>query len=225
MNLTVSIVELILPANYIEIIIRLVVAVILGGIIGIERAGTNHDAGLRTHILVCLGSASVMIMSEAVAQDYGGDVMRIGAQVVSGIGFLGAGCILVHGKRVRGLTTAAGLWATACLGLTVGAGYYFIGAVMALIIVASVLLLRPVTNYLQKRGKRKICRIRICPDNPDDFGNAYKYITEGAFHVTSMVREEDGSVIVSVADTDENTADLIISSLLTDTSIRKIEKL
>jgi putative Mg2+ transporter-C (MgtC) family protein len=225
MNLTVSIAELILPSNYIEIIIRLVVAVILGGIIGIERAGTNHDAGLRTHILVCLGSASVMIMSEAVAQDYGGDVMRIGAQVVSGIGFLGAGCILVHGKRVRGLTTAAGLWTTACLGLTVGAGYYFIGAVMALIIVASVLLLRPVTNYLQKRGKRKICRIRIYPDNPDDFGNAYKYITEGAFHVTSMVREEDGSVIVSVADTDENTADLIISSLLTDTSIRKIEKL
>ncbi len=214
-----------LPNNFIEIIIRLVLAVILGGIIGVERSGTNHDAGLRTHILVCLGSAGVMIMSQAIVGDYGGDVMRIGAQVVSGIGFLGAGCILVHGKRIRGLTTAAGLWATACLGLIVGSGYYFIAIVMAVLIIGVMLALRPVTNFLQKKGREKICSIRIFPEKPEDFGNAYKYITEGAFHVISMNREEDGSVIVSVIDTDENTADLIISSLLTDTSIKKIEKI
>ena len=81
-----------------ELFARLLFACFCGGIIGLERAGTNHDAGLRTHILVCLGSAGVMIMSEAMHLDFGGDAMRIGAQVVSGIGFLGAGCILVHGK-------------------------------------------------------------------------------------------------------------------------------
>ncbi len=214
-----------IPENYFEILIRFALAVLLGGIIGVERSGTNHDAGLRTHILVCLGSACVMIVSEALVNDYSGDIMRIGAQVISGIGFLGAGCILVHGKRIRGLTTAAGLWATACLGLAIGAGYYFIGISMALLIIAAMLALRPVAAFLQKRGSKKVCRIRISPQEPQDFGNAYKYITESAFHVTSMIRESDGSVVVSVADTDENTADLIISSLLSDVSIKKIEKL
>ncbi len=214
-----------IPENYIEIIIRLVLAVIFGGIIGVERSGTNHDAGLRTHILVCLGSASVMIMSESITATFGGDVMRIGAQVVSGIGFLGAGCILVHGKRIRGLTTAAGLWATACLGLVIGSGFYFIATVMSLLIVGAMLVLHPVTKYLQKKSSKKVCKIKIYPEKPEDFGNAYKYITEGAFHITAMSREEDGSIIVSVADTDENTSDLIISTLLTDTGIKKIEKL
>lgn len=214
-----------IPENYIEIIIRLVLALVFGGIIGIERAGSNHDAGLRTHILVCLGSAGVMIMSEAMHIDFGGDVMRIGAQVVSGIGFLGAGCILVHGKRIRGLTTAAGLWATACLGLIIGAGYYFTGIVMVLLMISAMLVLHPITNYIQKKVSKKVCKIRIYPEKPDDFGNAYKYITESAFHVTSMTREDDGSVVVSVADTDENTADLIVSSLLSDLSIKRIEKL
>lgn len=214
-----------IPENYLSIIIRLVLAVILGGIIGIERSGSNHDAGLRTHILVCLGSASVMIMSEALAIDYGGDVMRIGAQVVSGIGFLGAGCILVHGKRIRGLTTAAGLWATACLGLVIGAGYYFIAVIMAVLVIGAMLLLHPVANYIQKKSRQKICRIRIYPEDSEEFGNVYKYITESAFHITAMNREDDGSVIVCVADSDENTADLIISSLLNDTSVKKIEKI
>lgn len=214
-----------IPENFVEILIRFFLAVLLGGIIGVERSGTNHDAGLRTHILVCLGSACVMITSEALVGDYGGDVMRIGAQVVSGIGFLGAGCILVHGKRIRGLTTAAGLWATACLGLTIGSGYYFIAISMAVLVIAAMLVLRPVANYLQKKGSKKVCRVRIYPENPEDFGNAYKYITESAFHVTSMTREDDGSVVVSVADTDENTADLIISSLLSDLSIKRIEKI
>lgn len=214
-----------IPENYIEILIRFALAVILGGIIGVERSGTNHDAGLRTHILVSLGSACVMIVSESLVNDYSGDVMRLGAQVISGIGFLGAGCILVHGKRIRGLTTAAGLWATACLGLAIGSGYYFIAISMAALIIAAMLVLRPVANLLQRRGSKKICRIRIYPENPEDFGNAYKYITESVFHVTSMTRESDGSVVVSVADTNENTADLIISSLLSDLSIKRIEKL
>lgn len=214
-----------IPENFVEILIRFALAVLLGGIIGVERSGTNHDAGLRTHILVCLGSACVMITSEALSLQYGGDVMRIGAQVVSGIGFLGAGCILVHGKRIHGLTTAAGLWATACLGLAIGSGYYFIAVSMALLVIAAMLVLRPVTNFLQNNGNKKVCKIKIYPEKPDDFANAYKYITESDYHVASMQREEDGSIILSVSATDENAADVIIASLITDTGIRKMEKL
>lgn len=214
-----------IPENYIEIIIRLILALIFGGIVGLERAGSNHDAGLRTHILVCLGSAGVMIMSEAIHIDYGGDVMRIGAQVVSGIGFLGAGCILVHGKRIRGLTTAAGLWATACLGLIVGAGYYFTGIVMVALMLAAMLVLHPVTNYIQKKSSKKICRIKVALINPEDISQIYKYITDSAFNVVSITSEEDSSVIINVVQATENTAELVISSLLTDFNIKKIERL
>ena len=214
-----------IPDNYPEIILRLFLAMLFGGIIGFERAGSNHDAGLRTHILVCLGSACVMIMSESIHSAYGGDVMRIGAQVVSGIGFLGAGCILVHGKRIRGLTTAAGLWATACLGLAIGAGNYFVSIVMVAFMLAAMLVLHPVTKYLQKRTSKKVCRIRITPKNPEEFKGIYRYITEGAFHITSMEREKDGSVVLSVAETEENTADLIIASVIEDNDILKIEKI
>ena len=214
-----------IPENFVEILIRFALSVLLGGIIGVERSGTNHDAGLRTHILVCLGSTCVMVTSAALVKDYGGDVMRIAAQVVSGIGFLGAGCILVHGKRIRGLTTAAGLWATACLGIAIGAGYYFIAVSMAVLVIAAMLALHPVADYIQRKSREKVCRIRIYPENPEDFGNAYKYITESSFHVMAMTRESDGSVIVSVSDSDDSTADLIITSLLSDTSIKRIEKI
>lgn len=214
-----------IPDNYLAIILRLFLAMLFGGIIGFERAGSNHDAGLRTHILVCLGSACVMIMSETICTAYDGDVMRVGAQVVSGIGFLGAGCILVHGKRIRGLTTAAGLWATACLGLTVGVGHYFVSIVMVLFMLLAMLVLHPITNQLNKRVSRKICRIRIIPKNPEEFKGIYKYITDGAFHITSMEREKDGSVVLSVAETEENAADLIIAAVMGDNDILKIEKI
>ena len=102
-----------LPVNWDDIVIRLVLAVVLSGLIGIERVKTNHDAGLRTHILVCLGSAGIMLMSEVMQAQFGNDVGRIPAQVVSGIGFLGAGSIIVNNSRIKGLTTAAGLWTTA----------------------------------------------------------------------------------------------------------------
>ena len=109
-----------------SIIIRLVIAVILGGLIGLERGGGKHEAGFRTHIVLCLGAALVMIIAENITSQYGGDVTRMGAQVISGVGFLGVGSIIVDGNKIRGITTAAGLWTTACIGLAVGSGYYII---------------------------------------------------------------------------------------------------
>lgn len=125
------------------ILIRILIAVLLGGLIGIERGIRNRPAGFRTHILVCVGACLVMITNEYIFVSAGGsaDPTRMGAQVISGIGFLGVGTIFMTGKNtVKGLTTAAGLWASACVGLAIGIGFY-LGGVAATIIIIMVLAL------------------------------------------------------------------------------------
>lgn len=128
-------------------IIRLCIALILGGVIGYERQAQSKAAGLRTHTLVCVGACLCMIISINIAMDYyfmygyaNSDPERIAAQVVSGVGFLGAGTILANQKErnVQGLTTAASLWAVAAIGLVVGAGYMWI-AVAATVMIFIVL--------------------------------------------------------------------------------------
>lgn len=118
----------------IDAVIKLVLAVVFSGFIGYEREHSHRPAGFRTHILVAVGSALVMMTSAYVFEEYVGitnvDPTRLGAQVISGIGFLGAGTILREGFSVKGLTTAASLWAVSCIGLAVGAGYYT-GALVA----------------------------------------------------------------------------------------------
>ncbi len=106
--------------------IRLIFSVVIGGIIGFERERKNRPAGLRTNMLVCIGACIVMMTNQYIYQAYGsGDPVRMGAQVVSGIGFLGAGTIIVTShNRIKGLTTAASLWTAACIGLTLGVGLY-----------------------------------------------------------------------------------------------------
>jgi len=117
-----------------ELTIRLVLSLVLGGIIGLERETTNKLAGFRTHILVCMGSAVIMLTSIFIFSQFQGktnvDPTRIPAQVVSGIGFLGAGTIIREGASVKGLTTAASLWAVSAIGLAIGAGFYY-GATLA----------------------------------------------------------------------------------------------
>ncbi len=128
-------------------VVRLVVAAVLGGIVGIERGSGDRPAGFRTHILVCVGSALFMLVSLYGFDDVGSaasyqleedlgqrrDSARIAAQVVSGIGFLGAGTILHEGLTIRGLTTAASLWIVSAIGLAAGSGMYFISSVATLI--------------------------------------------------------------------------------------------
>ena len=117
---------------------RLVIAMIMGLVIGFYREVKNRSAGIKTHVLVCVGSALTMMTSEYIVHQFPGvriDIARIGAQVVSGVGFLGVGTIIVTGKNhVKGLTTAAGLWASACMGLAIGIGF-FEGALLSLAVV------------------------------------------------------------------------------------------
>lgn len=127
--------------NTASIILRLTLATICGGILGAERERKKRPAGLRTYILVCIGSAMVMITGQYMTDilRMNTDASRIGAQVISGIGFLGAGTIMVVGKNeVKGLTTAAGLWACSCMGLAIGIGFYE-GAIISCIFLLGVL--------------------------------------------------------------------------------------
>lgn len=109
-----------------SIVVRILVATIVGGLIGLERGTKNRPAGLRTYMLVCVGSCLIMMTNQYIYQFTGaGDPMRLGAQVVSGIGFLGAGTIIVtKHNQIKGLTTAAGLWASAGVGIALGIGFY-----------------------------------------------------------------------------------------------------
>ncbi len=114
-----------------EICLRLLCAMLIGLVIGTEREYTNRPAGMRTHILVALGACAVMITGQSIFQQYSAygatpDPGRLSAQVITGVGFLGAGTILREGTNVKGLTTAASLWAVACLGIAAGGGYYAI---------------------------------------------------------------------------------------------------
>jgi putative Mg2+ transporter-C (MgtC) family protein len=125
-----------------EYALRLFLSAILGGIVGTEREKRDKAAGIRTYALVAVTSCLIMLTSYNLAMDLGdekayADAARIAAQVVSGVGFLGAGTILKNDNKIRGLTTAAGLWSVAGIGLAVGMGYYFIAIITTLIIVVT----------------------------------------------------------------------------------------
>ncbi len=127
-----------------SVICRMLLAVLCGGIIGIEREFKRRPAGFRTHILICLGAAMTTMTSQylSLTLHYHTDIARLGAQVVAGIGFIGAGTIIVTGnQRVKGLTTAAGLWTTAIVGLAIGAGFLEGGIIVTILILAAELLL------------------------------------------------------------------------------------
>ena len=145
---------------YLEITVRLLLAGILGGIVGFEREHTHRPAGCRTHILVCVGSALVMITSEFIFRKYhlltNADPARLGAQIISGIGFLGAGTIIRDGFNVKGLTTAASLWAVSCVGIAAGIGFYE-GAILATILIFITLIaLKKMELVFPKKNRAKI---------------------------------------------------------------------
>jgi len=144
--------------NTFTVALRLCLAVVLGGIIGLERGANKHPAGFRTHILVCVGAALAMLTNQYIYDYFGeaSDPSRLGAQVITGVGFLGVGTILVTGRyKIKGLTTAAGLWASACIGLAIGIGFYP-GAVIAAALVFISLALLPRLEALFYENSRTL---------------------------------------------------------------------
>jgi len=141
--------------NIYSICVRLFLAILLGGIIGLERGATRHAAGFRTHILVCMGAALAMLTNQFIYDTFSTlvDPARMGAQVITGVGFLGVGTILVTGsKKIKGLTTAAGLWASACLGLAAGIGFYDGAILGGIAVFVSLALLPKLENFFYLRS-------------------------------------------------------------------------
>ncbi|MBI3318281.1 MAG: MgtC/SapB family protein [Candidatus Omnitrophica bacterium] len=142
----------------VEVMFRLILATVFSGLIGLEREVSGRAAGFRTHILVCVGSALIMLTGIHLFEQYKGiaqvDPTRLAAQVVSGIGFLGAGTIIQYHDSVRGLTTAASLWAAAGIGLAVGSGFY-LGALFSTGVVLGVLFFLSQVERRIVRSKRK----------------------------------------------------------------------
>ena len=164
-----------------QIILRIIMAGILGGLIGLERESLNKSAGFRTHILVCVGSALIMIVSQDLYLLYRGttniDPGRIAAQVVSGIGFLGAGTILREGATVKGLTTAASLWVVAGVGLAVGSGFYFPALVTTGVIFLALIYLGKVERLIT--GMSNVAVFLVTAENrPGQLGRVGSYLGE-----------------------------------------------
>nr|WP_300003783.1 MgtC/SapB family protein [Tissierella sp.] len=180
-----------------ELVLRLLLATLIGGLIGIERENTNRPAGLRTHILVTVGSALIMLIS---TQNFGegNDPARLAAQVVSGIGFLGAGTIIRTGNTIRGLTTAASLWVCGGIGLAIGSGYYLGGITTAIIVFLSLGLLNNLETKLEINKYRVM--ILKCVERPGLIGNLGKIFGENDLvikdiKITRDEEEEDSNII------------------------------
>lgn len=208
----------------IDALVKLSITTILSGFIDFEREHSHRPAGFRTHILVAVGSALVMLTSVYIYDEQGmtGDVTRMSAQVLSGIGFLGAGTILREGFSVKGLTTAASLWAVACIGIAVGSGFYA-GAFVATIVIY--LTLNSLKRFIVRGSAGKLLFIEI-----RDVGTQIPLITKtikqcgGTIHSMEVVytetkdlkfkRRKDTSVIkVLVFPKNDDSLSLMITTI------------
>ena len=151
-----------------EIINRMLFAAVVGSVIGLERQLKGHPIGMRTNTLVCISSAAVMILSEMMMTNtfsvYGRVVdPRLAPQVITGIGFLGAGTIMHSDSNVKGLTTAASLWSVGCIGLVIGAGFYQLAAVVTALVFIVLLIMNYISNFFQSRVQHRNISLSIEP--------------------------------------------------------------
>ena len=173
------------------IVIRILVSILLGGIIGLERGMKNRPAGLRTYMLVCMGSCVVMLINQYTTQVFGtGDPVRLGAQVISGIGFLGAGTIVVTShNQIKGLTTAAGLWASACIGLAIGIGLYEVAIVAGVGVFLVLTVLHECDYYM--RSRTRMVDVYIELEQTVNLGKFIRNIRDMGLEISNIQREHD----------------------------------
>ena len=157
--------------TYLAVALRIFAAVLIGGILGMERGMKNRPAGLRTYMLVCVCACVIMLTNQFIFQSAGtGDPVRMGAQVVSGSGFLGAGTIIVTRRnQIKGLTTAAGLWSAAGVGLALGIGFYEAAIAGTLAVFVVMTLLQKLDNKLHRRSKQLEAYIELSSISLGDF--------------------------------------------------------
>lgn len=177
--------------NSVSICVRIVFAVVCGGIIGLEREGKGHAAGFRTHILVCVGAALMTMTGQYITSELNAasDPARLGAQVISGIGFLGAGTIITTRRNhIRGLTTAAGLWASACLGLTIGIGFYEAAVSGAVVIVVAMIVLQRVDSFFYEKWRVREFYIEV--HGIDNAKQVIQSVKESQYQIYETILEQ-----------------------------------
>jgi putative Mg2+ transporter-C (MgtC) family protein len=215
-----------------SIIVRLTLATLCGGLIGYDRSRKRRPAGFRTHILVCIGSTLVMITSQYIndIMGYGSDPTRLGAQVISGIGFLGAGTILITGKQqVKGLTTAAGLWASACMGLAIGIGFYEGAIIGCTFILGSMTLLHRFDNYVM--SKTKLMEIYVQLSSVKGVSLVFDSIRSNNMEITNvdMVKNRDSEdmigLFITIKQREKHDHEKILSLLGTIKEVASVEEL
>ncbi len=173
--------------NTVTIMLRMILAILLAGTIGIERGRKRRPAGFRTHILVCVGATLIMITSQYMVDvlKINMDISRMGAQVISGIGFLGVGTIIVVGRnQVKGLTTAAGLWVCACMGLAVGIGFYEGAIITCLLVVGIMSGLQRLDKYVQSHSK--VINIYVEVEDMNALTNLLRYLKDEDIGVSDL---------------------------------------
>ena len=224
--------------TYLAVGLRVLASIIIGGLIGLERGMKNRPAGMRTYMAVCLGSCLVMLTNQYVYQVYGtGDPVRMAAQVVSGIGFLGAGTIVLTGRnQIKGITTAACLWTAACSGLAIGIGFYEGAIIGALAVVFTTSGLSKFDAWLKKRSKYLDIYIEY-NGNKGNFSDFLQYAKENGFEIKNIqvsqdevYQREEGkqkriSYIMSVSSNVKRTHAEMIDVLSSAKGIKYIEEL
>ncbi len=216
-----------------EIIFKLALAAILGGLIGLERESLSRPAGLRTYTLVCVGSALAMVVSIDMYFQYyqtvNADPGRIAAQVVSGIGFLGAGTIMREGATVRGLTTAAGLWVVACIGLAVGAGLYIPAIVTTAVILFVLIYFIKFEQFFTGMREYKGL-VMVVKDRPGQIGILGSILGELGISIkniqlTRLDNEDDLEIEVLIQLPPNISIEQVVSELSVLEGLRNIERL
>ncbi|MFF7709067.1 MgtC/SapB family protein [Pseudomonas sp. NPDC007930] len=207
-----------------EMCIRLMLAASLGSLIGFERERLLWAAGLRTHMLVCVGSCLLMIVSafgfqDALAMPHTElDPSRVAAQVVSGIGFLGAGSILLRGEVIKGLTTAASLWTVAAIGLAVGGGLYVVGTAATVIILIILVAIKPMERIYRNRVQVHVLKL-LAPSRAVTLSTVNEVLGNRASKVKQFIVEkgeadDTDSITLELKRTSEAQAREILLQLL-----------
>lgn len=187
--------------SYFDLTLRILLAVICGGGIGIEREWSNHAAGFRTHILVCVGSASIMLLSiygfgEFVTEtNVRIDPARLAAQVISGIGFIGAGAIMRSGLSIKGLTTAASIWVVAAIGLCVGAGFLYCAFLVTAVVFICLFMLNKFEKHLM-RNRRDYEVIIKFVDRPGNLGLITTKFSENGIRLNRIQMSAEQKITV-----------------------------
>ena len=177
--------------TYLAVALRIFAAVIIGGLLGLERGMKNRAAGLRTYMLVCVGACIIMLTNQYIYQCFGtGDPVRMGAQVVSGIGFLGAGTIIVTRRsQIKGLTTAAGLWSAAGVGLALGIGFYEAAVIGAVAIFTIMTLLQKMDDRMHR--KNRVMEVYLELSSDISLGDFLRQVRQQDIEVNDVQREQD----------------------------------